>query len=111
LPLLASEPQHNAVHGIIGPVLVGAGASCSEFVFAQARLWLSGRCSPRPIAIWNATGGVLVRLRPVVPPKVEYRLTGLGLGPGAACCGVRVWAAENLDTVEQALQGRRIETK
>ena len=47
--------------------------------------------------------GLLVRtVHPVVPPKVEYRLTGLGLSLGAAFCGVWVWAAENLDAVEQA---------
>lgn len=47
--------------------------------------------------------GLLVRtVHPVVPPKVEYRLTGLGLSLGAAFCGVWVWAAENLDDVERA---------
>lgn len=47
--------------------------------------------------------GLLVRtVHPVVPPKVEYRLTGLGLSLGAAFCGVWVWAAENLDEVERA---------
>lgn len=39
---------------------------------------------------------------PVVPPKVEYALTGLGLTLSAAFCGVWVWAAENLEQVEQA---------
>ena len=49
--------------------------------------------------------GLLVRtVHPVVPPKVEYRLTGLGLSLGAAFCGVWVWAAENLDEVERARQ-------
>lgn len=38
----------------------------------------------------------------VVPPKVEYRLTGLGFTLGAAFCGVWVWATENLVQVEQA---------
>ena len=47
--------------------------------------------------------GLVVRtVHPVVPPKVEYRLTGLGLSLGAAFCGVWVWAAENLQQVEQA---------
>jgi DNA-binding HxlR family transcriptional regulator len=41
-------------------------------------------------------------IHPVVPPKVEYKLTGLGLSLGAAFCGVWVWAAENLEDVEQA---------
>ena len=47
--------------------------------------------------------GLLVRtVHPVVPPKVEYKLTTLGLTLGAAFCGVWVWAVENLDGVEQA---------
>ena len=47
--------------------------------------------------------GLLVRtVHPVVPPKVEYRLTGLGLSLGSAFCGVWIWAAENLDQVERA---------
>ena len=39
---------------------------------------------------------------PVVPPKVEYELTGLGFTLSAAFCGVWVWASENLESVEQA---------
>jgi DNA-binding HxlR family transcriptional regulator len=47
--------------------------------------------------------GLLVRtVHPVVPPKVEYRLTDLGFTLGAAFCGVWVWAAENLKHVEDA---------
>jgi len=41
-------------------------------------------------------------VHPVVPPKVEYKLTQLGMSLGAAFCGVWVWAAENLKQVEQA---------
>ena len=32
---------------------------------------------------------------PVVPPKVEYQLTTLGLSLGAAFCGVWQWAEKN----------------
>lgn len=47
--------------------------------------------------------GLLVRTaHAVVPPKVEYRLTALGLGLGAAFCGVWVWAIDNLEQVETA---------
>jgi DNA-binding HxlR family transcriptional regulator len=47
--------------------------------------------------------GLITRtVHPVVPPKVEYKLTHLGLSLGAAFCGVWVWAAENLSQVEQA---------
>ncbi|BES83989.1 transcriptional regulator [Pectobacterium araliae] len=47
--------------------------------------------------------GLVIRtVHPVIPPKVEYRLTDLGLGLGAAFCGVWVWAEQNLETIEQA---------
>jgi DNA-binding HxlR family transcriptional regulator len=47
--------------------------------------------------------GLLTRtVHAVVPPKVEYKLTQLGMSLGAAFCGVWVWAAENLKHVEQA---------
>jgi DNA-binding HxlR family transcriptional regulator len=47
--------------------------------------------------------GLLTRtVHPVVPPRVEYELTPLGLSLGAAFCGVWVWAAEHLTAVERA---------
>ena len=47
--------------------------------------------------------GLVTRtIHPVVPPRVEYRLTALGLSLGAAFCGVWVWASENLQAVEGA---------
>jgi DNA-binding HxlR family transcriptional regulator len=41
-------------------------------------------------------------VHPVVPPKVEYKLTALGVSLGAAFCGVWIWAEENLESVEEA---------
>jgi DNA-binding HxlR family transcriptional regulator len=38
----------------------------------------------------------------VVPPKVEYKLTQLGMGLGEAFCGVWIWAEMNLDEIETA---------
>src|SRR5271169_2471237 len=47
--------------------------------------------------------GLITRtVHPVVPPRVEYKLTQLGLSLGSAFCGVWVWAAENLKDVERA---------
>lgn len=41
-------------------------------------------------------------IHPVVPPKVEYRLTDLGHSLGESFCGVWRWAERNLDAVTAA---------
>jgi DNA-binding HxlR family transcriptional regulator len=47
--------------------------------------------------------GLVVRtVHPVIPPRVEYRLTELGLGLGASFCGVWTWATEHITSVEAA---------
>ena len=47
--------------------------------------------------------GLVVRtIHPVIPPRVEYRLTHLGLSLGEAFCGVWVWAERNLAEIEEA---------
>ena len=41
--------------------------------------------------------GLVARtVHPVIPPKVEYRLTTLGLSLSAAFCGVWMWAEEHI---------------
>jgi len=47
-------------------------------------------------------GMVTRTVHPVVPPRVEYRLTELGASLGAAFCGVWIWAEEHLGEVEAA---------
>lgn len=47
--------------------------------------------------------GLLIRtVYPVVPPKVEYRLTPLGSGLSAAFCGVWLWAERHLEEIASA---------
>ena len=47
--------------------------------------------------------GLVTRtVHPVIPPRVEYRLTDLGLSLGAAFCGVWQWAEHNLARIEDA---------
>ncbi|MBI1244739.1 MAG: MarR family transcriptional regulator [Alphaproteobacteria bacterium] len=47
--------------------------------------------------------GLVVRtIHPVIPPKVEYRLTALGMSLGEAFCGVWIWAEDNLAAIEKA---------
>ncbi|OWT80588.1 MULTISPECIES: helix-turn-helix domain-containing protein [unclassified Achromobacter] len=41
-------------------------------------------------------------VHPVIPPKVEYRLSDLGLSLGAAFCGVWLWAEGNFSRIEAA---------
>lgn len=47
-------------------------------------------------------GLVIRKVHPVIPPKVEYRLSHLGLSLGAAFCGVWKWAEANLNEIERA---------
>ena len=45
--------------------------------------------------------GLVIRtIHPVIPPRVEYRLTDLGGSLAEAFCGVWVWAARNLERIE-----------
>jgi DNA-binding HxlR family transcriptional regulator len=47
--------------------------------------------------------GLVVRtVHPVIPPRVEYRLTDLGLTLSEAFCGVWLWAERHLDRIEAA---------
>src|ERR1700761_74323 len=47
--------------------------------------------------------GLIARtVHPVIPPKVEYKLTTLGYSLGAAFCGVWMWAERHLEEIERA---------
>jgi DNA-binding HxlR family transcriptional regulator len=47
--------------------------------------------------------GLVIRtIHPVIPPKVEYRLTEMGDSLSGAFCGVWQWAEENLQRVTAA---------
>ena len=49
--------------------------------------------------------GLVIRtVHPVIPPKVEYRLTDLGHSLSEAFCGVWTWAEAHLDRIEAARQ-------
>ncbi|WP_233503620.1 winged helix-turn-helix transcriptional regulator [Sphingomonas psychrotolerans] len=41
-------------------------------------------------------------VHPVIPPRVDYRLTDLGTSLAAAFCGVWQWAEANLGRIESA---------
>ncbi|WP_084580540.1 winged helix-turn-helix transcriptional regulator [Sphingomonas azotifigens] len=47
--------------------------------------------------------GLVIRtIHPVIPPRVDYRLTDLGGTLAEAFCGVWIWAAANLERIEAA---------
>jgi DNA-binding HxlR family transcriptional regulator len=50
-------------------------------------------------------GLVCRTVHPVVPPRVEYRLTDLGQALGEAFCGVWCWAQDSVDAVEASRAG------
>ncbi len=48
-------------------------------------------------------GGFVARtIYPVVPPRVDYKLTELGVSLAVAFCGVWMWAEQHLEQVEKA---------
>jgi DNA-binding HxlR family transcriptional regulator len=47
--------------------------------------------------------GLVTRtVHPVIPPRVEYELTGLGHSLGEAFCGVWIWAERHGEEIERA---------
>ena len=47
--------------------------------------------------------GLVTRtVHPVVPPRVDYRLTPLGESLGEAVCGIWLWVEANLEKVQAA---------
>lgn len=47
-------------------------------------------------------GLVTRRVHPVVPPRVDYRLTPLGYTLGEAVCGIWTWVEKHLAAVERS---------
>jgi DNA-binding HxlR family transcriptional regulator len=50
----------------------------------------------------EADGLVVRTVFPVIPPRVEYELTGLGRSLGEALCGVWTWAKRHRKAIMQA---------
>lgn len=49
-------------------------------------------------------GLVTRRVHPVVPPRVDYKLTKLGEALGEAVCGIWIWVEKHLNDVERSRQ-------
>lgn len=69
---------------------------------AQLAEGISQKMLTQTLRLMERDGLVIRTVHPVVPPKVEYRLTDLGDSLSEAFCGVWVWAAKSLDRIEAA---------
>lgn len=75
---------------------------CRFTRLAQLVPGISQKMLTQTLRAMERDGLVHRTIHPVIPPKVEYRLTDLGHGLGEAFCGVWLWAEANLDRVEMA---------
>jgi DNA-binding HxlR family transcriptional regulator len=113
---LAPEQMDARIEGLVNAVIARVAdkwtmivldvlAEHGELRFTQlARLvtGVSQKMLTQTLREMEREGLVIRTVHPVIPPKVEYRLTDLGLGLGEAFCGVWVWAQQNIETIEQA---------
>lgn len=76
---------------------------CCRFgELSRACTGISQKMLTQTLRAMERDGLVTRTVYPVVPPKVEYRLTDLGLGLSKAFCGVWVWAEANFKKIEKA---------
>jgi DNA-binding HxlR family transcriptional regulator len=76
-----------------------------ELRFTQVGKHVSGisqKMLTQTLRAMERDGLVIRTVHPVIPPRVEYRLTDLGLSLGEAFCGVWLWAKDNLDRIDAA---------
>ena len=63
---------------------------------------ISYKMLTQTLRLMERDGFVARTIHPVVPPRVEYKLTELGVSLAIAFCGVWMWAEGHLEQVERA---------
>jgi len=63
---------------------------------------ISQKMLTQTLRLMERDGLVVRTVHPVIPPKVEYRLTDLGFTLAEAFCGVWTWAEANIERIEAA---------
>ena len=63
---------------------------------------ISQKMLTQTLRLMERDGLVVRTVHPVIPPKVEYRLTDLGATLAQAFCGVWTWAEANIERIEAA---------
>lgn len=108
-----SDPRIDAlVNDVIGQVadkwtmlILEALADHGELRFTQVGRQVPGisqKMLTQTLRQMERDGLVHRTVHPVIPPRVDYKLTELGYGLGEAFCGVWTWAEHNLERIEAA---------
>ena len=100
------------VNDLIGRVADKWTMIVLEVLAAQGELRFTALCSQIPgisqkmltqtLRAMERDGLLIRTIHPVIPPRVDYKLTDLGLSLGYAFCGVWRWAEDNLTQIETA---------
>ncbi|MGL6209530.1 MAG: winged helix-turn-helix transcriptional regulator [Paracoccaceae bacterium] len=113
-PMLSEiDPRLNAlVNDLIGRVadkwtmlildILGEQGTLRFSKIGQSVPGISQKMLTQTLRQMERDGLVTRTVFPVIPPRVEYTLTPLGMGLGEAFCGVWIWAEENLTAIETA---------
>ncbi len=113
MPAAATDPKIEAlVHEIIGRVADKWTMILLEILVEHGELRftrigelagaISQKMLTKTLRQMERDGLVVRTIHPVIPPKVEYRLTKLGQTLGEAFCGVWLWAEKHGDEIERA---------
>ena len=108
-----SDPRIDAlVNDVIGQVadkwtmlILEALADHGELRFTQVGRQVPGisqKMLTQTLRQMERDGLVHRTVHPVIPPRVDYRLTELGYSLGEAFCGVWTWAEANVERIEAA---------
>jgi DNA-binding HxlR family transcriptional regulator len=121
-PALAEiNPRVNAlVNDLIGHIADKWSMLITEELIARGEMRFTqiGRAVPgisqkmltQTLRQMERDGLVIRTIHPVIPPRVDYKLTDMGISLGAAFCGVWLWAEDHLGRIEaarQAFDGRK----
>lgn len=77
-------------------------ACCRFGELSRACPGISQKMLTQTLRAMERDGLVSRKVYPVVPPKVEYRLTDLGAGLSKAFCGVWIWAEAHYTDIQDA---------
>jgi DNA-binding HxlR family transcriptional regulator len=91
-----------------------AEQGCLRFTQLAAQVGgVSQKMLTKTLRQMEADGLLLRTIYPQVPPKVEYRLTEMGLSLGEAFCGVWLWAERHRPYIEASREAfkRQVEAQ